>query len=546
MGGPLVLAARNVRIVTELRPFIIDIDRLSLGYTPTRTNCDQHRTLARGKDALRNRDHSPVPPRSGSRSMRRIVKRRLTVLILVVGDAVGILLGALMATWVWFGSVTAPVAFESSSLDIEFLQLVAFVLPLWIGILALGRLYDPDRVSAAMSETGRVARSLSFGVVALILGTYLAKLPGLSRAWTLLFWLFAVAGVLFFRQIFVIVLAAWHRRGLLMKAALIVGSNGEAADIIRLLKRTPEAGMAPMGCLASSQAERLTLNFCADDVPVLGSARDLARVASEMPIDVIVIVSSAFDHDVLARMIAELRHLDVDLHVSSGLFEVLTSRVLVSEIAGVPLITVKGLSLSRGNLVVKRAFDLCVCSALILLGAPLWAAVAIAIKLTSPGPVLYSQDRVGVQGTSFAMLKFRSMYIDAEQRLVELSEHNEASGPLFKIRDDPRVTAVGRWMRKYSIDEFPQLLNVMRGEMSLVGPRPPLRSEVDRYSQEDWRRMDVVPGMTGLWQVSGRSNLTFDEMVRLDLFYIHNWSVGLDVALIIRTVPAVLFARGAY
>jgi exopolysaccharide biosynthesis polyprenyl glycosylphosphotransferase len=478
--------------------------------------------------------------------MRRIVKRRLTVLILVVGDAVGILLGALMATWVWFGSVTAPVAFESSSLDIEFLQLVAFVLPLWIGILALGRLYDPDRVSAAMSETGRVARSLSFGVVALILGTYLAKLPGLSRAWTLLFWLFAVAGVLFFRQIFVIVLAAWHRRGLLMKAALIVGSNGEAADIIRLLKRTPEAGMAPMGCLASSQAERLTLNFCADDVPVLGSARDLARVASEMPIDVIVIVSSAFDHDVLARMIAELRHLDVDLHVSSGLFEVLTSRVLVSEIAGVPLITVKGLSLSRGNLVVKRAFDLCVCSALILLGAPLWAAVAIAIKLTSPGPVLYSQDRVGVQGTSFAMLKFRSMYIDAEQRLVELSEHNEASGPLFKIRDDPRVTAVGRWMRKYSIDEFPQLLNVMRGEMSLVGPRPPLRSEVDRYSQEDWRRMDVVPGMTGLWQVSGRSNLTFDEMVRLDLFYIHNWSVGLDVALIIRTVPAVLFARGAY
>jgi len=170
----------------------------------------------------------------------------------------------------------------------------------------------------------------------------------------------------------------------------------------------------------------------------------------------------------------------------------------------------------------------------------------LLIKLTSSGPVFYGQTRVGRAGEHFQMLKFRSMYSDADARLSELSSANEASGPLFKMKDDPRVTAIGRWLRKFSIDEFPQLINVLKGEMSLVGPRPPLPNEVERYTSRDWRRLEVVPGMTGLWQVSGRSSLTFDEMVALDLFYIENWSVALDITLMYRTIPAVLFARGAY
>jgi lipopolysaccharide/colanic/teichoic acid biosynthesis glycosyltransferase len=177
---------------------------------------------------------------------------------------------------------------------------------------------------------------------------------------------------------------------------------------------------------------------------------------------------------------------------------------------------------------------------------PVWIAVALGIKISSPGPVFYGQERIGRSGRAFKMLKFRSMYVDAEARLSELQEANEASGPLFKMKDDPRVTSIGKWMRKFSVDEFPQLINVLRGEMSLVGPRPPLPREVERYSTHDWRRLEVLPGMTGLWQTSGRSALTFDEMVRLDLFYIENWSVALDMTLILRTVPAVLLARGAY
>ncbi len=470
----------------------------------------------------------------------------VTVVVLVVLDGLAILSAALLATFVKFGSFTAQVAFEKPDVNVDFWQLALVLVPLLVLFMALAGLYDLDRVTWGLSETGKIARSLALGFVTLILATYLAKLPGLSRAWTLLTFLFALLAVLLFRGLFALAVAVAHRRGKLMRHAIVVGSNAESADIIRVLRHSPEAGIVPVGCLASSQADRLTLDYCGDDVPVLGTARDIMRSVADAGADTVIIASSAFDHDVLARMIAELRNFDVDVHISSGLFEVLTSRVIVSEIAGVPLITVKGISLTRTNLLVKRIFDLVVASVAVLIGMPLWLAIAALIKVTSRGPVFYSQTRVGRSGATFQMLKFRSMYMDAERRLADLQSTNEASGPLFKMKDDPRVTSVGRWLRKFSLDEFPQLINVLRGEMSLVGPRPPLPGEVERYSAHDWRRLEVVPGMTGLWQVSGRSGLTFDEMVRLDLFYIENWSVSLDITLMLRTIPAVLFARGAY
>ncbi|MDZ4169069.1 MAG: sugar transferase [Coriobacteriia bacterium] len=484
----------------------------------------------------------PVVRSGGSRRSRRF---RLA-LALAMADAAAIFVALMLATWVRFGSATARVAFDYTDLHIAFWQLTVVTVPLWVGFIALAGLYDLDRVTFGITDSGRIARALSLGLVALILVTYMARVPGLSRAWTLLAWVFSILLVLLARVIFSAVRSAGHRRGRWLQPTLIVGSNAESADIIRVLHASPEAGLVPLGCLTSSQAERLELDFCSDDVPVLGSAREITAVLEESCARTVIIASSAFDHDVLARMIAELRDADVDVHISSGLFEVLTSRVLVSEIAGVPLITVKGISLSRGNLLVKRVFDLVMCSIIVVLGVPVWIAIGLAIKLTSPGPIFYAQQRVGRAGETFGMLKFRSMYRDADSRLADLRADNEASGPLFKMKDDPRVTPTGKWLRKFSLDEFPQLINVVRGEMSLVGPRPPLPHEVEKYSPNDWRRLEVVPGMTGLWQVSGRSSLTFDEMVRLDLFYIENWSVGLDLTLLFRTIPAVLFARGAY
>jgi exopolysaccharide biosynthesis polyprenyl glycosylphosphotransferase len=465
---------------------------------------------------------------------------------LVLSDAVAILCAGLAAAWMRFGHLGARVSFEHTTLTVSFWEIAAVIVPLWLAFMAVARLYDVDSVTWGLAVTGKVARALSLGVVGLILVTFLARMPGLSRGWILLVWIFGIVFVLMGRAAIAFWVAWARSTGRLTLPTLVVGSNAEAADILRVLRADTTSGLVPVGCLASSQAERLGLEFVAGNVPVLGSARDLSQVLQSTRVDVVMIASSAFDHDVLARMIAELRTVDADVHVSSGLFEVLTSRVIVSEVAGVPLVTIKGISLTSGAILSKRVFDLAVAAFLVLLGLPVWAFIALAVKLSSPGPVLHSQQRVGLHGRTFKMFKFRSMYADAEAHLPEVIAENEASGPLFKMKDDPRVTSVGAWLRKFSLDELPQLINVVRGDMSLVGPRPPLPREVSSYSVHDWRRLEVTPGMTGLWQVSGRSALTFEEMVRLDLFYIENWSLGLDMTLLFRTIPAVLFARGAY
>jgi exopolysaccharide biosynthesis polyprenyl glycosylphosphotransferase len=464
----------------------------------------------------------------------------------MLSDAIAILCAGLGAAWIRFGGVGAPVGFENTSLTISFWEIAGIIVPLWIAFFAAARLYDVDTVTWGLSVSGRVTRVLSLGVVALILVTYLAKMPGLSRGWVLLVWVLSIIAVLVGRGAIALFVVWARSTGRLMHPTLVVGSNAEAADILRVLRADPAAGLVPIGCLASSQADRLGLEYVIGDVPVLAAARDLTSVLESVRVDVVMIASSAFDHDVVARMIAELRSADADVHISSGLFEVLTSRVIVTEVAGVPLVTVKGISLTAGNILAKRVFDLVVAGLGLLVGLPIWLIIAAMIKLTSAGPVLYTQERVGLHGAKFGMHKFRSMTVDAEAHLTEVMARNEASGPLFKMRDDPRVTKVGRWMRKYSIDEVPQLINVLKGEMSLVGPRPPLPREVSSYSVHDWRRMEAVPGMTGLWQVSGRSALTFEEMIRLDLFYIENWSLSLDITLLFRTIPAVLFARGAF
>jgi exopolysaccharide biosynthesis polyprenyl glycosylphosphotransferase len=203
-------------------------------------------------------------------------------------------------------------------------------------------------------------------------------------------------------------------------------------------------------------------------------------------------------------------------------------------------------SLSRANALVKRIFDLVVCIPLIVLLLPIMTLIALAIKLNSPGPALFVQTRVGLTGRLFPALKFRSMVVGAESMVALLQDRNEASGPLFKIKDDPRRTLTGRFLRRTSMDELPQLFNVLRGEMSLVGPRPPLPSEVAQY--EDWQkqRLAARPGLTGLWQVSGRSNLTFDEQALLDIYYLEHWSLLLDIKILLRTIPIVLFGKGAY
>jgi exopolysaccharide biosynthesis polyprenyl glycosylphosphotransferase len=279
------------------------------------------------------------------------------------------------------------------------------------------------------------------------------------------------------------------------------------------------------------------------------AARDvesLRRVIGELAVDCVFVASSAVSPDAVAEIAKAARLEGVEVRLSANLPYVLPTRLTAQPLDHLTMISLKSASLSGGQAAAKRAFDILGASAGLLLTLPLWAGIALAIRLTSGSPVLFRQLRVGRRGRPFTLLKFRTMVDGAEDMLRDLRDRNEADGPLFKIREDPRVTPIGRWLRAWSLDELPQLLNVLRGDMSLVGPRPPLPSEVESY--EDWQhgRLEVAPGITGVWQVEGRVELPFDESVRRDIFYIENWSLSYDLYILAKTFPALLSRRGAY
>jgi exopolysaccharide biosynthesis polyprenyl glycosylphosphotransferase len=228
------------------------------------------------------------------------------------------------------------------------------------------------------------------------------------------------------------------------------------------------------------------------------------------------------------------------------LYELSLSRIDMEAIEGIPLIGIKQVSLNTIQRLITRAVDITVSLFLMIVGSPFWLCIALAVRINSPGEIIFKQKRIGLNGRPFQFYKFRSMYENADQMLAELWAKNEAQGPIFKMKEDPRVTPIGKLLRRTSLDEFPQLINVLKGEMSLVGPRPPLPSEVAQYEEWQKGRLAIKPGLTGLWQVRGRSNLSFDEGVLMDLYYIENWSLRLYFQILFRTIPAVMFRLGAY
>jgi exopolysaccharide biosynthesis polyprenyl glycosylphosphotransferase len=339
------------------------------------------------------------------------------------------------------------------------------------------------------------------------------------------------------------IMARMRQTGRGVDRVLIVGAGEVGRAVMRNIIAEPELGYRVIGFLDDDPAKAST-NI--GPIKALGPIENVPQIIKENAIDVVMVTLPWQYHLKIIRLVGEAEHIGIRAAVVPDLFQLSMGGVLVEEINGIPLISIKQTALTGMNQVVKRIFDLLVSVPLGILTSPLWLAAAVAIRLDSPGPILFRQVRVGRHGELFTFFKFRSMRQDAEAELEKLRALNEASGPLFKIRDDPRQTRVGRFIRQTSIDELPQLLNVLRGEMSLVGPRPGLPSEVAQYQDWQRRRLDIQPGMTGLWQVRGRSDLTFDEMVMLDIYYGENWSLGTDVQILVRTVPQALFGDGAY
>ncbi len=423
-----------------------------------------------------------------------------------------------------------------------FLILLVAAPLVWVILFAAFQLYTISRLSPA-EEFRRLVEASVIAVaimVPLLLRLRAPQSAPVSSAWVVVGWLLALTLVLLARKI-------WHRhmwrlreRGELLYRTLIVGTNDEAVKVAETL-RHPAWGFAPIGLVATHfQGEP------SDGLPILGSVYQLSELIEIHRVECVFVATSAVGHELMKRIAKELRRHDVEVRVSANLTQILSSRLSVQRVGDLLALSLRPVQLSGSQAAAKRTFDLAVGSLAVILLSPLWLVLAMLIKVTSRGPVLYKQLRVGRNERAFTMYKFRTMVRGADRLLGQLQTQNEASGPLFKMKNDPRVTKLGKWLRKWSLDELPQVINVLKGQMSMVGPRPALPSEVATY--EDWHkdRLEVPPGITGLWQVGGRSNLSFDDYVRLDLFYIENWSITYDIFILFKTIPAVLFRKGAF
>lgn len=411
----------------------------------------------------------------------------------------------------------------------------------WLISLAVAGAYNPKMLGTGTWEYRRVANaSVTTGAVIGMLA-FLFNYP-LSRGYFFLLFMLTPPALLLERLVLRRLLHRLRRSGRLQRRVLVAGDIDHLMDLTHVLEREKWLGYEVIGILPRRVLTEPV------EYPVYGTPEDAVRALDASGASAVIFAEGSFPRaHMFNRMARELENHQASMIVVPALTDVSSERLTVRPVAGIPLVHVESPRAEHAGRWAKRAFDIVGSTLVIVLSSPLMLATWIAIKAEDRGPALFRQTRVGRKGEPFSCLKFRSMCVDAEQRLEQLRDLNESeTGVLFKMAADPRITRVGRFIRRYSIDELPQIFNVFSGQMSLVGPRPALPSEVERYDAHVLRRLDVRPGMTGLWQVSGRSNLSWEDTVRLDLYYVDNWSTWQDLSILARTVGAVLGSRGAY
>jgi exopolysaccharide biosynthesis polyprenyl glycosylphosphotransferase len=465
--------------------------------------------------------------------LSRTDEKAVLKITLALVDATIVACGVLLAYWLRFRLPFFPPPPEAEfGAYWRFSLFVGFVGFLTLYNAGMYRLQQPffgiDDFFALIK-----ASTLSHLVAAAVGFAIRGRIPGdpmetFSRIVIAMSWLLGIVLLTFWRLGFDALLAYFRRRGMALTRVLIVGEDEFARSFHTLLKENPELGYRPVGLLEKS-----------DPVSIRDSLQDRA-------VDEVMMAASESEPSRALALMGACQEAGVQLSMVPSLFHVLTSQIRVKEVAGVPIFALEERIFLRSSRILKRGIDLLLAGAAFLLLFPLMGVVAALIKLESQGPVVFKHTRLGKRARPFTLFKFRSMREGAEDLKTELTHMNEAEGPIFKIRDDPRITTTGRFIRRFSIDELPQLINVIKGDMSLVGPRPPLPSEVSQYQPWQRKRFEVLPGITGLAQISGRSDLTFAETLRLDFYYIENWSPLTDVKVILKTVPKVLLAKGAY
>jgi exopolysaccharide biosynthesis polyprenyl glycosylphosphotransferase len=421
-----------------------------------------------------------------------------------------------------------------------YLPFLSMTLLLWLTAAWMFQVYDVYRTRSVGTELSRIGRALAVVALSALAVSYLAKEQEASR----------LSIGLYFTSAFVLLVAnriavrrfarAARRRGYNTRRFAVVGTGDIAEYIIQNRAEHPEWGFQFTGFILENGQQPESLSR-----PSLGRLGQLGEILQNNVLDEVIFAVSRDHLDVLQPAVRLCEEQGVEVKISLNFFQAAIGRMSMEEVSGLPALAFSTTPADEVALVLKRAFDILSSAIALVLLAPALAAMAVAVKLDSPGPVFFRQRRVGLHGRGFVFYKFRSMCVDAEARLESLREFNEVTGPVFKMRQDPRVTKVGRFLRRTSLDEVPQFWNVLKGEMSIVGPRPPTPDEVRKYKPWQRRRLSMKPGITCTWQVSGRSDIDFDRWMKLDLAYIDNWSLTLDLKILLKTIPAVLGGRGA-
>jgi len=450
---------------------------------------------------------------------------------------IGLTVGAFFLAYVVRRHWGEPFGPLGSTWDYQFLLFI--IVPLWGVLLYYYGAYEAIRVKSLSEILSPIFKTVLTGGVVLMTILYIGKMEFVPRTMLLLFLCFN-AVLLSTAKISTYLLVRYIRgKGFNFRTVLIVGTGKQAEYYARMLAEHREWGMRVMGFVSLDDDEEETGNL-----NIIGTLDQFKEIITNEQVDEVAFVVPRRWLDRIEDQILLCEQVGVKASILADFYPNTIARMNLNELMGVPLLVFDPTYRFEDALAVKRVFDVLVASVIFVLTLPLFIAASLLIKLTSPGPIFFTQERCGLNGRRFRMLKFRTMVKDAETMKDRLKEFNEMRGPVFKMKSDPRITPVGRFLRKYSIDELPQILNVLKGDMSIVGPRPPIPAEVEKYEIWQRRRLSVRPGLTCFWQVNGRNKLDFEEWMKLDLQYIDNWSFKEDMKIILKTIPAVLKGTG--
>ena len=472
--------------------------------------------------------------------LRERAKEVTAVVVFADLALLGVAFAAAYALRSWGLPAWLPIPPPSSPMNLGWLLLLS--IPTFGFLFRLGGVYESMRTKSLRQMTWIVVRSIALGGLFLGSTIFLFHALDVSRIFFGLFLTTFFLLVLAEKTGIRLVQRHARRRGFNYRSVLIVGVNEDSMRIADAVTANRDYGFRIIGFVNGFGQDYAQ----ADSYKVLGSFDDLPGILDRHIVDEIVF---SLPVDEIARSESAIRkceELGLKIHIRADFVHSIFTRAYLGDVSGIPILTLASTPHFAADIVLKRMVDVVVSLAALILTAPLMGVIAALVKLDSQGPVLFRQVRIGLNGRRFVFLKFRSMVHDAERQRRALEGLNEMKGPVFKIRNDPRVTRVGTVLRRTSLDELPQLWNVLKGDMSLVGPRPPLPSEVKQYARWQRRRLSMKPGVTCLWQIKGRNNIDFDEWMKLDMHYIDNWSLGLDFKILAKTIPAVLFSRGAH